>query len=155
MGAVTSQVEIDLFQAANQRQDLVSLDGAARTLAEMGPAPEGTRFINQAFSRIGLKHGTRPLRMQGQGFSAGSPEGLGGEEGFAAGQLGNFAGKPKLAAFRPPEAVSLDRPTGKLRVNGTDFRKRRGLAFHGEIAQAAMGSRRKRGVRIWAGPAWP
>jgi hypothetical protein len=69
--------------------------------------------------------------------------------------LGNFSRPLKLATFRPAEAVSLDGATGKLRINGTDFRKRCRVAFHGEIAEAALGGLAGAWVRIWAGPIWP
>ncbi len=155
MGAISSQVEIDLFQTTDQRQDLVALDGSASVLAKMGPAAEGARFINQALPRIGLQHGASPIRTHGQGFSAGGPKRLGGEEGFTPGELGDFSGKPKLAAFRSAQAVSLDRPAGQLRINGTDFLKTCCMAFHEEIAELALGEGREPGVRIWAGPTWP
>ena len=109
MGAISSQIGIDLFQTTDQRQDLVALDGPARVLAKMGPASEGPRFIDQALPRTDLQHGTSPIRTQERRFSTGGPKRLGGEKGFTPGQLGNFSGKPKLAAFRSAETVSLDR----------------------------------------------
>jgi hypothetical protein len=42
MGAISSQVEIDLFQTADQGQDLVAPEGSAGILAKMGPAAEGS-----------------------------------------------------------------------------------------------------------------
>jgi hypothetical protein len=42
MGAISSQVEIDLFQTTDQGQDLVAPEGSAGILAKMGPAAEGS-----------------------------------------------------------------------------------------------------------------
>ena len=112
MGSIPSEFAINLFQATDQRQHLVALEGAARRLAKMGPATQRSGFIDQALSRVRLKHGAGSVRVRRQVFSSGGPERLCGEEGFPAGQLGNFSGELKLAAFRSPLAVSLDRAPG-------------------------------------------
>ena len=154
MGSIPSKLTINLFQAMDQRQHLVALDGAARRLAKMGPAAERPCCIDQALSRVGLKHGAGSVRARGQGFSPGGPKRLCREEGFPAGQLGNFSGELKLAAFRSPQAVSLDRALGKLRINGTHLREECRMAFHGELAGGGPPGEEKMGVRTWAGPAW-
>ena len=112
MGSIPSEFTIHFFQATDQRQHLVAFDRAACVLAKMGPATQRSGFIDQALSRAGLKHGAGSVRGHGQGFSSGRPKRLCGEEGFPAGQLGNFSGELKLAAFRSPLAVSLDRAPG-------------------------------------------
>ena len=134
MGSISSEFAIDLFQATDQRQHLVALDRSARILAKMGPAAERSRFIDQTLSRAGLQHGAGSVRALGQGLSPGGPKCLCGEKGFPAGQLGNFSGELKLAAFRPAQAVSLDRAPGKFLINGTHLLKNCRVAFHGELA---------------------
>ena len=137
MGSIPSEFTIHLFQATDQRQHLMALDRSARVLAKMGPAAEWSRFIDQTLSRVGLEHGAGSVRALRQGFSPGGPKCLGGEEGFPAGQLGNFSGELKLAAFRPAQAVSLNRTLSKLRVHGTHFREKCRVAFHEELAEAS------------------
>jgi len=152
MGSIPSEFTIDLFQTTDQRQHLVAPDRAARHLAKMGPAAERSRGIDQTLSRVGLKHGASSVRALRQGFSPGGPKRLGGEESFPAGQLGNFSGELKLAAFRSPQTVSLDRALGQLRINGTHLREEWLMAFHGELAWALRG--KEPGARTWVGPTW-
>jgi hypothetical protein len=51
--------------------------------------------------------------------------------------LGNLSGPLELAAFGSAEAVSFDRSTRKLRINGTNFVEPLSEALHGETAMGA------------------
>ena len=155
MGSIPSEFTIYLFEATDQWQHLAPLDGAARRLAKMRSATERSGFIDQTLSRAWLKHGTGPIDRIREGFSTGGSKSLCGQQGFSPGQLGNFSGELKLAAFRPTQAVSVDGVLGKLRINGTHLRKECLMAFYDELAGAGPPRMEELGVRTWVGPAWP
>ena len=110
MGAVSTKIRVDLLKLTNEIENLFPIHGPSGGLAEVGAATEGAGFINEAFLGLRLQEGAGAVGGLGQMFSACSPKGLGGEEGFSTGELGYFSGKLKLAALGSPQAGALDGP---------------------------------------------
>jgi hypothetical protein len=61
VGAISPELKIDLFQAADQINHFTSLDRAPGESAKMSAATERSGFIDQTFSRADLEHGAGPI----------------------------------------------------------------------------------------------
>ena len=61
MGSVSTQKSVDLLQAVDQIDNLLTIHWATGRLTKMGSAAEGAGFIDQTFSRAWLEHGTSPI----------------------------------------------------------------------------------------------
>ncbi len=57
MRAIASKFQVDLFYPTNEIEDLFTVDRAARGLAEVGPAPQGAGFVDEALLGLGMEKG--------------------------------------------------------------------------------------------------
>ena len=119
LGAIAGELLVDGFESMNEIDDAGALQHSAGGGAEMGPAAEGTVGVNLAATVFAEKgtgavggliggHGLPPRR---------APTG-GGDDGFAACELGRSSGETKSATLRPSLAVALG---GPLREIGIDL----------------------------------
>ena len=111
-----------IFEAMDQIGDLLSRIGAARRLAEMGPATEGPISINKATPSRALQHGTNPfLAAIHHSPSTGLFPGLRGNQRLCLGQIWRLARELKSATGRLRRAVTFEVPLLQLRVNPLHF----------------------------------
>jgi len=107
----------------------------------VGAAAKGAGFIDEAAGGAGIEQGASAIVADGKGFAAGGAEGLCGNEGFAAREVGDFSGELELAALGAEGAIPLD---GAGREVGVDFFYRGG----GVGFQAGEGVGRGHGIRV-------
>jgi hypothetical protein len=114
---------VDFLQAVNEVDYMAAGIGAAGGLAEVGAAAEGAGFVDEATGGAGIEQGAGAVVADGEGFSAGGAEGFGGDEGFAAREVGDFSGELELAAPGAEGALALE---GAVCEVGVDFFHRGG-----------------------------
>ena len=83
---------VDLFEAPDEIDHLTARVGSAGGGAEMGAAAEGAVFVDEAARGLRIEERARTVVTHGELFSSRRFEGVRGEERFAAGQVGSFAG---------------------------------------------------------------
>jgi hypothetical protein len=83
---------VDLFEATDEINDFSARVGSAGGGAEMGAAAEGAVFVDEAARGLRIEKRARTVVTHGELFSSRRFEGVRGEERFAAGQVGSFAG---------------------------------------------------------------
>ena len=123
MWAVAAEVVVDFFEAVDEVEDMGAGIHAAGGLAEVGAAAEGAGFVDEATGGAGIEQGAGAVFADGEGFSACGTEGFGGDEGFAAREVGDFSGELELAAPGAEGALALE---GARREVGVDFFHRGG-----------------------------
>lgn len=119
--AVAAELAVDYFEAADEVDDIAPCVWAAGGSAEMCAASEWTVFVDKTAQGLRIEEGTGAIIAGGQGFAPGGFEGACGEEGFAAGEIGRFAGGFEVTALCAKLTGAVDRLLGKITVDGSDF----------------------------------
>ena len=112
---------VDLFEAADEVEHFAAGVGAAGGGAEVGAAGEGAVGVDEAAGGGRVEERTGTVGAGWEMFAAGGLERAGGEEGFAAGEIGGFAGEFEVAALRAEFAVAFDGAGGEVVVDGADL----------------------------------
>ncbi len=96
-----------MLEAVDEVEDMGAGVDAAGGLAEVGAAAEWAGFVDEAACGAGIEQGAGAVVADGEGFSAGGAEGFGCEQGFAAGEVGDFSGALELATSGAEGALPL------------------------------------------------
>jgi hypothetical protein len=118
--AFAAELFVDVLKSMNQVLYVTSRKIASGGGAEVSAAAEGTIGVNQAFP-LGGEHGAGSILTFGELGATAGFEGFGSEESFPTGEVGNFAGEFKLAAFRAAFAKTFGGAFGQIFVNGSDL----------------------------------
>jgi hypothetical protein len=101
-------VAVDFLEAVDEVEDMGAGIHAAGGLAEVRAAAEGAGVVDETAGGSGVEKGAGAVFTDGEGFSACGAEGFGGDEGFAAREVGDFSGELELAAPGAEGALALE-----------------------------------------------
>jgi hypothetical protein len=141
--AASIQRKIDMFESADEIEDVATREWSAGRRAKMCPASERSRFVNQAIACFLLEHWTRAISIVRERFSAGSAQTFRREERFAFRQIRSAPGQFEMTTLGFAHAVALDRASRKIDINLSHLGKRglhviwtKVLAIHAEVRSA-------------------